>query len=119
VVLGDDERQLVGPGFPTRLPQPCVLRLDRRGEVVECVEGGKVVESRGDGQLLVAVRRGRSHGAGEVHDAIRVRLVGVEARVVTTSTMTVRFEDLLDERQRAKDLLGRHRMDGTAALVTR
>jgi hypothetical protein len=64
----------------------------------------QVVERRGDGELVVAVGRGWSHGAGEVDHPIDVRLVSVETRVVTVGAVTVGLEDLLGQRQLANEL---------------
>ena len=56
-MLGDDECQLVGPRFSSGLPEPCILRLDRRDEVVEGVERGKVVKRRRNRELVVGRAR--------------------------------------------------------------
>jgi hypothetical protein len=104
MVLGDDERQLVGPRLAAGRPQPGVLRLDRGDQIVQGVEDRQVVERRGDRQLVVAVRNVRSERAGEVHHPVHVRLVGVEAGVVAVRTVAVGLQDLLCQRQAADDV---------------
>jgi hypothetical protein len=103
-MLGDDDRQLVGPRVAAGLPQPCVLRLDRGHQVVEGVERAQVVKRHGDRELVVAVGPFRGERTGEVHHAVHVRLVRVIAGVVAVGPVAMRLEDLLGQRQAAHDL---------------
>src|SRR5271166_1102520 len=114
MMLGNDERQLVRPILPADLLQPCVLRRDRRHQVVEGGQCGQVMKRCGDRELVVAVGSVWSERAGEVHDAVHVCLVAVVAGVVAVSTLAVGVEDLVDQGQGAQDL----RRDHVTSLAT-
>ena len=117
MMLGDDERQLVGPRLAAGLLQPYILRLDRRHEVVERFERGEVVERCRDRELVVAVGYVWGECAGEVHHAVYVRFVGVVAGIIATGKVAVRLEDLLGQRD-ASENLGRHHHGTIVRLVS-
>ena len=108
MMLGNDERQLVGPLLATRLLQPGVLRPDRRHQVVEGVKRGQVMKRCGDRQLIVAVGSLWSERTSQVNDAVDVGLVCGVALVVAVGTLAMGFEDLICQGQAAQDIRRGH-----------
>jgi hypothetical protein len=67
VVLGDHDGELSRPGGAAGAGEPGILGADRRGEIVEAVEGVEIVKGGGDRQLVVALGGGGRECAGKLN----------------------------------------------------
>src|SRR5919199_3126249 len=97
VMEGDHQRDLALPPRAADLPQVAPRLLDRRLDVVQAVEDAKVVEGRGDRDLVVAIRTQGRDRAGEAVDPVRMVAVALEGRRVAAGVSSPRVKDLVDQ----------------------
>ncbi|MGH3911357.1 MAG: hypothetical protein ACRDRM_11065 [Pseudonocardiaceae bacterium] len=107
VVLGDDDREFLDPGAAPGALQPRVHGADGRPEIVQRAERVDVMESGGDGQLVVAVAAIGHENAGQVEHPVDVAAVAAPAALVTRGVLAMTVQNLLDERVGAEEVRGR------------